>query len=126
FPVRFPRFTVVFHDFQRNNTQEGDCLFFCQALFNLPGLGNLMLLALNQRDYPVVSGVNLFFATMVVGINLMIDLIYPYLGSAEKHFALIQVTDIIYDSSWSTPTEGSQSASFSSKPLKNLTLWCRK
>ena len=49
-----------------------------------------------------------------------------YIGSAEKHFALIQVTDIIYDSSWSAPTEGSQSASFSSKPLKNLALWCRK
>ena len=24
FPVRFPRFTVIFTDFQRNNTQEGD------------------------------------------------------------------------------------------------------
>ncbi len=24
FPVRFPRFTVIFHDFQRNNTQRGD------------------------------------------------------------------------------------------------------
>ena len=53
-------------------------------------------------------------------------LIRFYLGSAEKHFSLIQVTDIIYDSSWSAPTEGSQSASFSSKPLKNLALWCRK
>ena len=49
-----------------------------------------------------------------------------YVGSAEKHSAVIQVTDLIYDSSWSAPTEGSQSASFSSKPLKNLALWCRK
>ena len=38
-----------------------------------------MVNALNNRDYPVVSGINLVFATMVVGVNLMIDLIYPYL-----------------------------------------------
>ena len=43
--------------------------------FNLPGLGRLMLTALNSRDYPVISGINLFFAAMVVAINLVIDLI---------------------------------------------------
>ena len=58
-------------------------------------------------------------------LNLPLDMM-SMLGSAEKHFSLIQITDIIYDSSWSAPTEGSQSASFSSKPLKNLALWCRK
>ena len=56
-----------------------------ENIFNLPGLGGLMLLALNERDYPVVSGVNLFFATMVVGINLMIDLIYPYLDPRVRY-----------------------------------------
>ena len=50
-----------------------------ENIFNLPGLGRLLLNALSDRDYPVVSGVNLVFATAVVGINLMIDLIYPYL-----------------------------------------------
>ena len=48
-----------------------------ENIFNLPGLGRLLLNALSDRDYPVVSGVNLVFATMVVGVNLMIDLIYP-------------------------------------------------
>ena len=33
-----------------------------ENIFNLPGLGRLLLLALQDRDYPVVSGVNLFFA----------------------------------------------------------------
>ena len=32
-----------------------------ENIFNLPGLGRLMLDALNNRDYPVVSAVNLFF-----------------------------------------------------------------
>ena len=37
-----------------------------------------MVVALNNRDYPVVSGINLFFATAVIGVNLMIDLMYPF------------------------------------------------
>ena len=32
-----------------------------ENIFNLPGLGRLMLIALTDRDYPVVSGINLFF-----------------------------------------------------------------
>jgi len=56
-----------------------------ENIFNLPGLGRLLLQALNARDYPVVSGVNLFFATGVVGINLLIDLVYPYLDPRVRY-----------------------------------------
>ena len=56
-----------------------------ENIFALPGLGRLMLDALNNRDYPVVSGVNLVFATAVVGINLIIDLIYPYLDPRVRY-----------------------------------------
>ena len=50
-----------------------------ENIFNLPGIGRLLLVALEDRDYPVVSGVNLVFATMVLGVNLTIDVIYTYL-----------------------------------------------
>ena len=56
-----------------------------ENIFSLPGLGRLMVNALEARDYPVVSGVNLFFATGVVGINLMIDLIYPFLDPRVRY-----------------------------------------
>ena len=56
-----------------------------ENIFNLPGLGRLLVDALNDRDYPMVSGVNLVFATMVVGVNLMIDLIYPYLDPRVRY-----------------------------------------
>ena len=56
-----------------------------ENIFNLPGLGRLMVNALNDRDYPMVSGINLVFATMVVGINLIIDLIYPYLDPRVRY-----------------------------------------
>ena len=56
-----------------------------ENIFNLPGLGRLMLTALTDRDYPVISGINLFFATVVVAINLMIDLIYGYLDPRVRY-----------------------------------------
>ena len=56
-----------------------------ENIFNLPGLGRLMVVALNNRDYPVVSGINLFFATAVIAINLMIDLMYPFLDPRVRY-----------------------------------------
>ena len=56
-----------------------------ENIFNLPGLGQLLVLALQDRDYPVVSGVNLIFATAVVLANLLIDLIYPYLDPRVRY-----------------------------------------
>ena len=56
-----------------------------ENIFNLPGLGRLMLTALSDRDYPVISGINMFFATVVVGINLLIDLLYAYLDPRVRY-----------------------------------------
>ena len=56
-----------------------------ENIFNLPGLGRLMLTALTDRDYPVISGINLFFATAVVAINLVIDLVYGYLDPRVRY-----------------------------------------
>ena len=44
-----------------------------------------MVNALNDRDYPAVSGINLFFATAVMGINLVIDLMYPFLDPRVRY-----------------------------------------
>ena len=56
-----------------------------ENIFNLPGLGRLLLTALNDRDYPMVSGVNLFFGAVVLANNLFIDLIYPYLDPRVRY-----------------------------------------
>ena len=56
-----------------------------ENIFNLPGLGRLMLTALTDRDYPVISGINLFFAAVVVVINLMIDLVYGFLDPRVRY-----------------------------------------
>ncbi len=56
-----------------------------ENIFNLPGIGRLLVNALNERDYPMVSGVNLFFATGVVLLNLLIDLIYAFLDPRVRY-----------------------------------------
>ena len=56
-----------------------------ESIFGIPGLGRLMLDALTDRDYPVVSGVNLTFAAAVMAINLMVDLIYAYLDPRVRY-----------------------------------------
>jgi peptide/nickel transport system permease protein len=50
-----------------------------ETIFGLPGMGRFMLDAINQRDYPVVQGVNLLLASIIVFVNLLVDLTYAYL-----------------------------------------------
>jgi peptide/nickel transport system permease protein len=50
-----------------------------EEVFGLPGLGRLVLWAILQRDYPTVQGTVLFIATMFMGVNLIVDVLYAYL-----------------------------------------------
>jgi len=56
-----------------------------EQIFVLPGIGRLMLESLNQRDYPIISGINLFVATAMITINLIIDLTYAYLDPRVQY-----------------------------------------
>ena len=56
-----------------------------ENVFNLPGLGLLMVSALTDRDYTVVAGLNLVFGTTVVGANLVVDLLYGYLDPRVRY-----------------------------------------
>ena len=56
-----------------------------ELIFALPGIGRMFLDALNGRDYPVVSAINLIFAAAVLGINLTIDLLYAFLDPRVRY-----------------------------------------
>ncbi|CAN5323500.1 ABC transporter permease [soil metagenome] len=47
-----------------------------ETIFAMPGLGRLAFSAINLRDYPLMMGIVLFIATMVVLSNLVADLLY--------------------------------------------------
>ncbi|NWF55853.1 MAG: ABC transporter permease [Syntrophaceae bacterium] len=50
-----------------------------ENVFNLPGLGRLIFLAIGQRDLPVVQGVSLLIAFFIVIVNFAVDVIYGVL-----------------------------------------------
>jgi peptide/nickel transport system permease protein len=50
-----------------------------EAIFALPGLGTLLVNAINGRDYPIVQGVVFVYALMFVLTNLATDLTYRYI-----------------------------------------------
>lgn len=50
-----------------------------ETLFNIPGIGNQLVTALNQRDYPVVQGCVLVFSLFVMIVNLIVDIAYKWI-----------------------------------------------
>ncbi|MCO4054762.1 MAG: ABC transporter permease [Bosea sp.] len=47
-----------------------------ESVYNIPGLGRLVVDAITRRDYPIIQGLILFFALIYVVLNLIIDIIY--------------------------------------------------
>jgi peptide/nickel transport system permease protein len=56
-----------------------------EQVFAYPGVGTLLLTAISQRDYPVVMGVVLVVATLVVLTNLVVDLVYLWLDPRIRY-----------------------------------------
>jgi peptide/nickel transport system permease protein len=50
-----------------------------ENVFGIPGIGQLMINSIFQRDFPVVQGVTLVFGVLVVLVNLLADLAYAWL-----------------------------------------------
>jgi peptide/nickel transport system permease protein len=56
-----------------------------ESVFYLPGLGRLALGAISARDLPVVQGVVLFVASMIVMINVAVDILYGFLDPRIRY-----------------------------------------
>ncbi len=50
-----------------------------ETIFAWPGLGDLMVSAVSNRDYPLIQGMVLFAAIIFVFINFTVDIVYQYL-----------------------------------------------
>ena len=55
-----------------------------ESLFNISGLGTLMVMAVENRDYPVVQALVLYSAVIVIGINLLTDILYSWIDPRVK------------------------------------------
>ncbi len=56
-----------------------------EQIFALPGIGKLMLEAIEKRDYALVSGLNMFVAFVVLLVNLAVDLSYALLDPRIRY-----------------------------------------
>ncbi len=56
-----------------------------EQIFVIPGMGLMLLEAVNQRDYPVITGVFLVVGLSVMLINLLVDLSYGLLDPRVRH-----------------------------------------
>jgi len=56
-----------------------------EQIFNLPGIGRLLVDVINNRDYTMLSGINLFIAFLVLLINLGVDVVYAYLDPRIRY-----------------------------------------
>ena len=56
-----------------------------ETIFGLPGMSRFLFDAINQRDYPVIQGVNLVVVSTVVFVNLGVDALYAILDPRIRY-----------------------------------------
>jgi peptide/nickel transport system permease protein len=56
-----------------------------EEIFNLPGVGRLIVQIINTRDYIMLSGINLIIATFVMLVNLSVDVTYSFLDPRVQY-----------------------------------------
>jgi peptide/nickel transport system permease protein len=56
-----------------------------EQIFVLPGLGLLMIESINQRDYPIITGLMLLIGIVILVINLVVDLSYGFLDPKVRY-----------------------------------------
>jgi peptide/nickel transport system permease protein len=56
-----------------------------EQIFALPGVGILTFQALSQRDYPLIQGINIFLAVVVLLSNIVVDLTYAWIDPRVQY-----------------------------------------
>jgi peptide/nickel transport system permease protein len=56
-----------------------------ETVFGWPGLGLLVIEAVDSRDYPIVQAVVLCLSAMYIGVNLIVDVLYAYLNPKIRY-----------------------------------------
>ena len=56
-----------------------------ERIFSYPGIGNMAIGAVIERDLPLIQGLVLTFAVLFIAVNLAIDLSYVVLNPRVRH-----------------------------------------
>lgn len=52
--------------------------FVVESVFNIPGLGRYFIQSILGRDYPIIMATTIFLAALVIGMNLVVDILYRF------------------------------------------------
>ncbi len=74
--------TITFLGIQFGSLLGGAVII--EQVFSWPGVGRMIIDAINQRDYPVIQGGVIILALLMVLINLIVDISYSYLDPRIK------------------------------------------
>lgn len=55
-----------------------------EQIFSWPGIGSLMVMSVNTRDYNTIMGVTVMVSISVLAVNILLDIIYTYLDPRIK------------------------------------------
>ncbi len=53
--------------------------FVIEFIFSVPGMGQFFITAVTNRDYPLIMGVTLVYAALIVSANLFVDVLYLFI-----------------------------------------------
>jgi dipeptide transport system permease protein len=56
-----------------------------ETIFSWPGIGKWLVEAIHRRDYPAVQGGILLSATVIIGVNLIVDVLYGVINPRIRH-----------------------------------------
>jgi len=59
--------------------------FIVEQIFGLPGMGKYFVTSIGNRDYPLIVGVTLIYAVLLVAANLMVDITYAWLDPRIRY-----------------------------------------
>lgn len=91
-----PQFVILFKHALRNAilpvvTYLGPLLaytltgsFIVEKIFTIPGLGNSFISSITNRDYPLIMGTTIFLATLIITMNMLVDIAYKLIDPRIK------------------------------------------
>jgi ABC-type dipeptide/oligopeptide/nickel transport system permease component len=59
--------------------------FVTETIFGIPGMGKYFVSSITNRDYPVIMGTVLLYATLLIVANLLVDLTYAWLDPRIRY-----------------------------------------
>ena len=59
--------------------------FVIEQIFTIPGMGKFFVESINNRDYPLIMGVTIFYSALLVLMNLIVDLLYGVIDRRIKY-----------------------------------------